>query len=288
MPKEKTKEPAKREGLSINTVITVLGSITVALITSYFGYLGIVRKAETPTPTVALETATPTIVPANYQDLLSITRDSTCYSNYIPESLFEGQNKSDWLAKNYFPLYEEEELVYTPRMFDGNSDSPVYISYSISNAGTEPAWVRIEKEITLNVKYLQAPDPQVVDSTMPEGCGEGGDYRFFPSTDLRTDYPEYRLGLTAKDSPDYYKLEPGEFEVFVFTFQCTAPGLYSVNLGIPINYKGQDGQVTYTDTPNILCPQEAVTYGWFPGAVGEVIITQTQTFEWNGSVYALK
>ena len=175
MPKEKTKEPAKREGLSINTVITVLGSITVALITSYFGYLGIIRKAETPTPTVAIETATPTTVPADTQDLLSITRDSTCYSNYIPNSLFEGQNKSDWLAKNYFPLYEEEELVYAPRMFDGNTDNPVYISYSVSNAGTEPAWVRIEKEIALTVKYLQAPDPQPVDITMPEGCGEGGD-----------------------------------------------------------------------------------------------------------------
>ncbi len=268
----------------IVALIGCIGTISAALISAVPLYLSLqASKGPTATPQSQV---TPTADTVGWQDLLSITRDSTCFATYVPEYLFEGQPKTDWLKEKYAPLYENEELDYAPLIFNGNTENSTRISYTLTNAVSDNSWIRISKDISVSIRYMDEA-PAAADVTVPNQCGEGGEYRFFPATKLKTDYPEYSVNLSANDPADYYKLEPGEFEVFVLNFECSAPGLYAVELNLPVNYQGQDGTVTYSSTPGILCPRGVTTYNWYPATEGTIQIIGVEHFEWSGSQYEL-
>jgi hypothetical protein len=271
----------------IIALIGCAGTIVAAIIGTVPVYLSLKAAQSAKEPTVTTlpqSTFTATADSVRWQDLLSITRDSICFATYVPDYLFEGQEKTDWLKNKYAPLYDNEELAYAPLIFEGNTENSTRISYTITNAASDNSWIRISKDISVSIRYMDDAPP-TADVTVPSQCGASGEYRYFPATQLKTDYPEYSVNISANDPADYYKLEPGEFEVFVLNFECSAPGLYAVEVNLPVNYQGQDGTVTYSSTPGVFCPRNVTTYNWFPATESNIQIVSVDHFEWSGSVY---
>jgi hypothetical protein len=278
-------------GTIVVALITCISTVLAAFITGFFGYL-----KDKPVEPIATASAFPTFIPAvvtpteeliHWQDLLSIYRDSSCFANYVPESMFGGQDKISWLRENYAPYYHNESLMYAPFIYGGDVNDFVAIYYSITNTNSDNNWIQISKKITVSVEYVDEA-PSNADVTIPaSGCGAGANYIDFPNTPLKNDFPQYSVNIEAQDNAQYYKLAPGEFEIFVLGFKCQQPGIYAIAVNLPVVYLGSSGNVIYSSTPEIVCPTIATVYPWDLRIDESVEFAEgpAQEFKWTGTKY---
>lgn len=117
------------------------------------------------------------------------------------------------------------------------------------------------------------------------GCGAGGYKRFFSPVPLNIDYPEYNVLSTSTDA-DFFTLQPGEFEVFVLNINCSAPGLYALEVHIPIKFQGKDEIVMYTDSPGFNCPN-TLNYNYvdYNSSTEQLTIYNVEQYKWTGTSY---
>lgn len=111
----------------------------------------------------------------------------------------------------------------------------------------------------------------------------GGEYRFFDELRLESSMTEYSLGLGLQDKDfDYFKLEPGETEIFNIQMDCKSPGIYRASINLPYTYQNKQGEINVDIPQTIVCPIS------FTAWVDEYQIVQFGEpikYVWNKSQY---
>ena len=104
------------------------------------------------------------------------------------------------------------------------------LDYTITNIKKSGPWINLSKDVIVKIKHIKLVDPIKV-VTLTTGCGAGAETRKFPPIDLHEDSQPYEALIHADDpTSDYYYLEPGAFEVYTFSFTCSSPGFYEINI----------------------------------------------------------
>lgn len=134
----------------------------------------------------------------------------------------------------------------------GSIELPLKIQHILRNA----EWIELDNTFQIIVHVNQSLPEH---TNILQFCGEGiGKIQTTSElVFLKTDELEYTSEVTFPEG-DYYKLEPGEFELFNITFQCTAPGSYSILIQVPYIYAEQSGNLEFSE--NITCAQTATIW----------------------------
>lgn len=292
----KSAKPKAKKSLSTTAIITIVvaflgcfGTVAAALISGVFLY--VTTQAQIDRPIAFTQTAE--YIPPqssnsfDWGNILTIDPQTPCPAVYVPNSMYQGEDKTSWVKDNLFSYYTNDELMYAPLLaYDLSGSLKLYLF--ITNVETDGEWIVLSKDLDVSVRHVDT-EPDMAEIVYLTGCGGEGFYRDFSVVPLNADYPEYLTSAESNDA-DYYTLEPGESEMFVLNFQCEATGVYSVKVELPVKYQGEDKTVVYTSFPGILCPDHLnFNYG-NPGApIGdygyEVVLYNTEQYEWNGTGY---
>jgi hypothetical protein len=292
----KSIKPKSKTSLSTTTIITIIvaslgcfGTVAAALISGIFLYA--TTRAQIDLPVAFTQTAeyrpTQSINSFDWESVLSIDPQTPCPAVYVPNFLYEGEDKISWVKDNLFSLYTNDQLMYAPSLGDDTSGS-MKLYLFITNTESNGEWIVISKELKINIRHIDT-EPDLAEVVYLTGCGGGGFFRDFSPVPLNADYPEY-AEKTASSDADFYTLEPGESEMFVLNFLCEATGVYSIEVEMPIKYRGDDTTAIYTSFPGVICPDRLnYNYGTPDEPIGEsdftVVIYNTEQYEWTDPGY---
>lgn len=284
--------------MTVTLIVAILGcagTVVTALITGYFAYLNTRTQIDRPVAFTQTAASQPTTAPQptqqaivfDWKSVLSIDPDTTCPAVYTPDYLFAGTDKFSWVKDNLWGLYENDQLMYAPNGFiQDNLAGGISLYLTITASPNNLDWIRLANKLTITVRHI-SDVPAVSEIMQFSGCGAGGTYRTFSSVPLNLDYPEYNV-LSASTDADFFTLQPGEIEVFQFGFQCNSPGLYSVEVHIPITFQGRDEIVVYKDFPGFNCPGR-LNYNHVYPSLGlpnsKSEIYDVKQYEWIGNGY---
>lgn len=272
----------------IVAVLGCAGTVAAALISGFFLYF--TTRAQIDRPIAFTQTAqfmpTEEFSTFDWQSIASIEPDTPCPAVYTPDYLFSGSDRKSWVRDHLFGSYLDNELMYAPLLqHDASSSMRLYLT--ITNVTPNEGWINLSKDLKISIRFIdEIPlNSEVVQLT---DCGGAGEYRYFSRVPLSTDYPEYNVTATSTEA-DFYTLQPGEFEIFVLEFQCNAPGLYGLQVNIPVHFQGRDETIAYSGFPGFSCP-DRVNYSYgsptTETATGyEVAIYNAEQYEWTGSSY---
>lgn len=171
----------------------------------------------------------------------------------------------------------------------GPHDKSFILTLEITNISQEVEWIRLSKTASISVQSISEV-PAHINMTNLWGCGGGGMFREFSIGSLSSLYKSYDFEVTYPDV-DYFTLQQGEFESFIFTFECDEPGIYQLEIEIPFSQKGVEGSIVYADRQRLVCPQEFSGYGYlssYDTANAVADLSFEGTFTWDGINYILK
>lgn len=173
--------------------------------------------------------------------------------------------------------------MYAPYLISQSQNNRIEIFLRITSIVDTSDWVTLSREASITVTRLDdAPD----DSAIIENaqCGGGEFFRYFSPVPLRADFDKYESDTSTSDY-DYFTLQPGEPEIFIFALTCEAPGIYRVDMNLPYTYQDEDERIVFTDISGVVCPDDATFYttGMIPEV--ETVILDIATFTWSGSEY---
>jgi serine/threonine protein kinase len=155
-------------------------------------------------------------------------------------------------------------------------DGPYYeLDLTLTSITTGRERIRLNSTAMATVRRV-ADVPPHMHIFDPRGCGSGGTLRYFAPVALNAQRESYRQRTTNTDGFDYFSLQPGEFEVFVFPFICRGPGIYRVDLEVGYSYQGQPSKLQWSSSGDTFCPNAFTLWEW--GKPGE-------QFRWNGTIY---
>lgn len=266
-------------------------TLTVAIIVASIGCLGTILAAFiTGAFAFISSNGIPDFSPfentqsADWEGVVSIEHFSPCPTLFLPDSLFSGQNRESWIQENAAQYYSGNQLMYAPNISQPSPNNNMEIFLTITSIVETEDWVRLSREASITVNRLEnAPE----DATLIESseCGGGEFFRYFSPVPLRADFDKYE-SETSTNEFDYFTLQPGEPEVFVFSFTCEAPGIYHVDMNLPYTYQNSDAKIVFMGINGIICPEDATYFnaGIIPG-VDETVILDVSTYSWNGSEY---
>lgn len=292
----KSKSPRRKIVLSPTMTVTLIvaalgcaGTVVTALITGYFAYLNTTTQIDRPITFTQTAESLPTVAPPptqqiftfDWKAILSIDPQGTlCPAFYVPEYLYAGTDKFAWVQDNLMDMYFNDQIMYATNDFmSGNLAGGIALVLVITSSPDNQDWITLSNRLTVTVHYI-GDVPAISEIMQTTGCGAGGSIRHFSSVPLNIDYPEYNV-ISSNADADFFTLQPGEIEVFQFGFQCNSPGLYSVEVHIPITFQGRDEIVIYTDFPGFNCPNR-LNYNYLDDRDQ---IYDVKPYEWIGNGY---
>lgn len=264
MPARKSISNTKKK-LSTSVIVALIG-LSGVVITAICGLIGIlvqVNRASAPTVT-AFEnqsTITPESLPAftptkqaDWSSLFYVGFEDVCTDSLIaPDYMLPLLGTTEGNTKYAEALNSGETNDWDIAYYYDESGygSIFYIESRV--AGQE--WIRIENTFAITVF------PQMTSGNMPvienqTRCGEG-DYRK-PGNDglikLSGDLAAYSMYMNYPEA-DYYTLQPGEPEAFIFTPDCDTPGIYTLKIDIQFMYEGEKRTYPWTSPRHFVCPE---------------------------------
>ncbi len=190
---------------------------------------------------------------------------AACMPIVLPESIDPAHDLSRAVAyvheKNN--RMTETGIVDTKLILPSDSSNPTDgFDARISNIRNGGDWLRIDNGARISVLgYQNVPETINVLHIYP-GCAAGGmNRRFSPVALSPTDIREF---TTEYPESDYFSLQPGEFEIFMYTFNCTQPGLYDIKLSIPFTTARNAGLIELDEAPSLICPKSVKFWMYDP------------------------
>lgn len=294
-------------------LITLVGVIITALLTSPI-LLSLIQQTSTPAPTstAIVSPAPPTVLPTS-TTFMTVTPSmtmplptSTIDSLIVDRSSFLhvlpiwSQCKTKVLPQGVELDREDSEKALTQLQaamdtnFSGWNLGPDVAEHRVFDADftlrldltsvvSATSWIRIDNPTSVSVFVEQAPEQSQL--VQVAECGGAGNIRTFPVIDLvntdsglsdfslKTRFPEY----------DYLSLQPGEFEILLYSFNCSSPGVYLLKLDVPYKYVDQAGSITVVSPPRLICPKSFSLWE----SNGYSYVSYVGEFTWNGNSYTL-
>ena len=247
-------------------------SIATTVVPTSLSYATMIARSSTPSPTQT-STPTPTSSPSLDEWVKGWIGSEPCSNVFVPVPVGTEVDKLKLSVEEFFSLMENAVVA---QIIDGTPK--VFLLVTIQSKA-DKEWIKIPHKITVLVRVEEAPE-FVTGITMEGGCG-GGVYRHFSTVPLKSDVEQYFLKVEAKDSFDFYILEPGEFEHFIFDFECREPGLYRILLQIPATIGEQGFPFILSDATLIVCPQEASLWAYY----GVGIVNPAGRYRWVDERY---
>ena len=268
----------------IVAILGLVGTVIVALI-GVWGIFVQNKPPSAPTQTAEVE-PTPTIQKENpnvFSDVVIVTARPECGTPYaLPGYIDPFQGFDQAMAAVNEAFNRGDIFPHVPRIFsypDGEFIPDGNVIYQVTVESHAPLdWIKVDKKAKITIAAQKIPADPVNTIDYQEGCGGTGEERDFhlDRNLLETSYPSYTLDAAYEnENVDYFTLQPGEFETFLFTLQCGEPGLYNLQFQIPMEYEGKPGFVS-ADGGEILCPPGGAH--WDPSRL-------IGGFKWDGSQY---
>jgi hypothetical protein len=142
------------------------------------------------------------------------------------------------------------------------------------------SWAIISNQVRLQLSMR--PVPEHIDAVAFTDCGAGAEYYHFEAPVQLRAFDETYLTSARLADYDYFSLQPGEQFYMIFTYACTAPGIYSQQAEIDFEYGPGQGTLLLPDLPVLVCPQSFSL--WY---YGRPLIFQVEDYRWNGETYEL-
>ena len=217
----------------------------------------------------------------DWNNLIDINIDNftTCSSMKIPYTLIGKSNSETYKA--FFNTCVDSSYGYPQIICDmerlpggviksdetiiklENSIISSRIGVELTNINDEKRWIKIGNKWNVIISYYGDTELKNVYYISIVGCGGGNDYKVSNTEILLTDnYTTYSKQIEFLDF-DYYTLEQGEFETFIFTPECNSQGYYYLSVEIPIEYDENHINYLATYDKRIIC---AENYHW----IGEI------------------
>ena len=159
----------------------------------------------------------------------------------------------------------------------------------IESTSQDTAWIELDNTALVSV-HVYDDAQENIDFWRVKECGGMGFVRVFSEGTLTADRETYTFSITCPEA-DFFTLQPGEIEGFLFPLNCAEPGTYLVRIELPYKYKGQSGTIVFPDARPLVCPKSSslweayapITEGSSPGPLEYV-----DDFEWSGTGYETK
>ena len=259
----------------IRPILIVLGVLTILLL-ALSGYM-LLKQHQPPVLPPPTATPVPTEFLVNGLTTLGIDTTHTIFLNdgwdgawLLPDSLDPTQDPSrvfDWLKQRA----SKPDTLAPLQAFEGFS---YYLR--ITNAFSSTEWLRLDSNESAAVSVSQPP--RALFSSVYSVGGGGGSFRFFPSVPLLQGTGFYTRKVKQPDF-NYFELQPGEFEEFIFFFKCAAPGTYIITLELPYAYSVEFGKIIRA-SPQLICPNSYILWRTdYPN------LSLEGTYIWDGTAY---
>jgi hypothetical protein len=156
----------------------------------------------------------------------------------------------------------------------------------VTSASQDGQWIQVENTALVSVQ-VDDDVRENVNFWRPKEVGGLGFGRVFSEGDLTADHETYTFSVTCFEA-DYFTLQPGELETFLFFLNCGEPGNFLVRVELPYKYKGESGTIVFSSPRPLICPESyslweaypPVNEGSSPGPLEYV-----GDFEWSGTGY---
>ena len=152
-------------------------------------------------------------------------------------------------------------------------------SLDISSIIKDKSWVKLSNSILITV-IVQEKIPEHVNVVNAGECGEGGEIRKFPVTDLNSNSETYQVRKVFSGNP-FFKLQPGEFESFQLDLMCRGLGAFRLKYEVSFSISSQQGLLSYADSKEIVCPKSFTLWDAHSGESLKFVGDYT----WNGTRY---
>jgi hypothetical protein len=289
---------------TVVALISVIGTISVALITAVFSFMSTKAQVELPisatqTAEFRLTTLTPTsYVPstqtpvvtdnADWQNYLEIEKNIQCNDIVVlPQGLdYLASDIPEKISQAIIQGYANQSIYSWDKIPEADKDmynaQRASITIDINNIASED-WVEVTKSLTVSIGTEKEIPKKINAVRIGGGCGASGDIREFPPLNLATNFEQY-TDKTIYPEFDFFKLEKGEFERFQIPFTCQAPGYYQLAINIPFNIRNKASEMQ--TNANVICPNEISL--WFYDLMGNRVIGTSESYFWNGNSYSSK
>ncbi len=265
MPVKKLPTTSTKRHLSTSVTVALI-SLCGVIITAVFGLIGVIlqtRKDSVPTLTSTesqlttfsdAATATSTNQP-DWSSLFYIGLEDVCVDSLIaPDYMLPLLGTSEANTKYTDALNNGETDTWDLAYYSDEGSGYGSIFYIESKTGNQE-WIRLENTFAITV-YAQTVSGNMAVIENQTRCG-GGDYRI-PENDglvkLSSDLSAYSLFMNYPEA-DYYTLQPGEPETFIFTPDCDTPGIYTLKIDIQFTYKGEKRTYPWVSPRHFVCPE---------------------------------
>lgn len=243
-----------------------LGTILAALISVWGNYAKdslSINTTKTAEVISAISTYQPDISETKPSDILETSLGSSSWMENFEVALAQNTCSSDSLIvpELWAPnLGSPDSIHVLPNTDTWHFGPGLYkngvIQYvlSIHNISSEIIWPKISNTFSFTVTRIDAA-PLHSDVLLNHvDCG-GGTFRYSDSVIyLSPDYISTTQKVVFKDF-DYYDLQRGEGETFVFSVGCDGPGVYMIHADIPYTFSAEWKSVNYPFSRYLVCPE---------------------------------
>jgi len=201
------------------------------------------------------------------------SRKGTCLEPaVIPDTIDLKGDPDTVLMAVYQAMENKEADTWQSAPMQG---SEIWLTRNIVSRSENTEWIELSNTIHVTVRRRnEIPDHVNVTGE----CAGSGEFRTFSAITLASGFDKYEI-TTAYSDADFFTLQPGEFESFKLSFQCTTPGFYIITINIPYTYLNGSGTITFIP-PDLVCPKSYTVWEFlngFPDPRG--------TYTWNGTAY---
>jgi hypothetical protein len=229
-------ENITKEKLIINTTQTADVKIATSPVAATQTNLVQITDTVTPKPEILWEELFSVVLS---QNICNFT------SEIIPEWFVPYLGSSDAIEK----LEGTETWAFGPEV-----QRPASYFLDISNISNKTEWARISNTFQVTVSWIDNAPKHADVLLNTGGCG-GGSYRSTDSTvSLSPEYLSTKQKISFSQY-DYYSLQPGESEVFLYQVQCKGPGVYLMEASIPYTFTTDWNDIILVSPRYIVCPE---------------------------------
>lgn len=271
MPAKKSLATNNKKRPATSVIVALIG-LSGVIITAVFGLIGVIlqmRKNPTPTlPPVENQTATPidtpTLTPTaqpDWSSLFYVGIEDVCIDSLIaPDYMLPLLGSPTAKTKYAEALNSGEKNNWDIAYY--NEKSGYGAIFWIESRVTGQEWIRLENTFAITI-YPQPTSGNMAVMENSTRCG-GAEYRAPKDGEdlisLSNDLAAYSMYINYPEA-DYYTLQPGEPETFIFLPDCETPGIYTVKIDIQFLYQGEQRIYAWTSPRHFVCPESFDHWG---------------------------
>lgn len=283
MKNRKADKPRQIRLEIIVAVIGVLGTIVAALISAWSNLaekkmlIDATRTAETtPPPILSIPTETSTLqtdTTEAWKELFNVE---------VSQDLcrFTSEIAPEW----FIPLLGTSEAIQKWRSEGTESwslgpgtSNPVTYSIDLGNISNNKLWSKISNSFRFTVSRIEDAPNHASVLLSGGGCGGGSFHSSNTSIALSSDYITTEQKVVFDDF-DYYTLQPGESEFFLFDVQCKSTGVYLLDIDISYTFDNGWNEINWKSPKYIVCPETFSSWAINPN--GKDIVFY-KNFSWD-------